>query len=220
MRGWLAFVAVGLVACATPRDPSDFMASATTSACIPDREAVLALDPIAFDQDPDGGWRAIAKTPSCELAAADLIAEYRSVAAGRPGAERIWDSLIHHEGQVRAANGQTQRALVLFREVLAIHLRESGGLDDTNTLRDRAEIAFLEGDRGALIGARDQLAALPMPPGMAKALEAAAQRSPERQAPAWPLNLGFTDRLVNCFGRSYREATKDGCPDSSPSPAT
>src|SRR5690606_24002309 len=122
-------------------------------------------------------------------------------------------SLIHHEGQIRAANDQTDRALVLFRQNLAIHVAEAEGVEDTNTLRDRAEIAFLERDRAALVAARDQLAALPMPPGMAEAMEAAAARSGGKIKLQWPLNLSFTQNLVKCFGRTFREATKDGCPD-------
>ncbi len=184
----------------------------TATACFPDRETILALDYKAFDQTPDNGWRVVTyNNPVCEIPAADLIAEYRERHAGSAGIARYNDTLLNHEGQLRASNGQTARALALFRDVLAIHLAESDGAEDTNTLRDRAQIAFLEGDRAALIAARDQLAALPMPPGMKEAMDAAAKRVGRPASLEWPLNLAFTSNLVNCFGRSFREASD--CPD-------
>lgn len=210
MRVGLALVILlaGCANAAPPETPADAIAS-----CIADRERLLSLDLNAFDQTPEG-WRGVDdKGQGCELPAADLIAEYRARAAGSADAERHLDSLIHHEGQIRAANGQAERALDLFRQTLAIHVAEAEGVEDTNTLRDRAEIAFLMGDRAALIAVRDQLAVLPMPPGMAEAMEAASVRSGGKIKLQWPINLAFTEDLVKCFGRSFREATKLGCPD-------
>src|SRR4051794_36183667 len=52
--------------------------AAATTGCYDDRAALLALDQKAFDQDLAGGWRAVAASPGCELAAADLIRDYRT----------------------------------------------------------------------------------------------------------------------------------------------
>lgn len=49
--------------------------------CSHDKEALLALDENAFDQDLSnggGGWRKIGNVPGCELAAAELISAYRA----------------------------------------------------------------------------------------------------------------------------------------------
>jgi len=79
--------------------------------CEYDQQALLALDEKAFDQDwsgRGGGWRAIARTPGCELAAADLLAAYQ---AEHPSSSSI---LAWHEGQVRASAGQYERAIPLL----------------------------------------------------------------------------------------------------------
>jgi hypothetical protein len=208
----LVILLAGCAASGPPEAPAQEAPADVATACIADREALLALDFEAFDQMP-AGWRAVAdKGQACELPAAELIAEYRARTSGRPDIGRYQDTMLSHEGQLRAANGQTERALVLFRQKLAIHVAEANGVEDTNTLRDKAEIAFLQGDRAALIAARDQLADLPMPPGMAEAIAAATARQGGAVKFQWPLNLAYTESLLKCFGRSFREATKLGCP--------
>lgn len=59
-------------------------------------------------------------------------------------------------------------------------------------------IAFLRGDRVALMAARDRLAAAARPADMP------ADR-------AWPPNLAVVEGLVRCFGRPYREAYGEAC---------
>jgi hypothetical protein len=77
--------------------------------CSYGKDALLALDEKVFDQDlAGGGWRAVAKIPGCELAAADLPAAYQ---AAHPGAGLI---LAWHEGQMRASAGQSERAIPLL----------------------------------------------------------------------------------------------------------
>src|ERR1700741_2870649 len=86
-------------------------AAYATDRCKYDEEALLALDENAFDQDWDGaggGWRAIASTPGCELAAADLLAAYQ---AKHPHSNSI---LAWHEGQMRASANQYERAIPLL----------------------------------------------------------------------------------------------------------
>jgi hypothetical protein len=208
MRVGLVGMVLVMAGCVAPPDTALVPPDAAL-ACITDREALLALDIIAFDQTRGGGWRRITDSdPACELAAADLIAEYRARHSGPPHA------LIGHEAEVRASNGQTERALDLFREELAFKKSAAAGEETEDILYGEATIAFLESDRAALIAARDRLAALPMPPGMAEAMKAAAARYGLRAPLTWPPNLGVTENLVKCFGRTYREAFDEGCPDA------
>ena len=69
---------------------------------------MLELDRQAFDQDLNGGWRLLAQKEGCELAAAELIREWRH-------AKRDHEGILYwHEGQMRAFAGQTEEAVALF----------------------------------------------------------------------------------------------------------
>lgn len=148
----------------------------------------MALDQRAFDQDMDGGWRALARDSACRIVAADLIRDYREAHS------LTAPILFWHEGQMRAEAGQTEMAIVLF---------DRSRHDDRfgwNLYVD-ASIAFLRRDRDALQRARDALAALPRPAGF--------QSTDTNGRPinlAWPPNLNVVDALIRCFGRPYAEA--------------
>ena len=79
--------------------------------CVVDRAALLALSPDQFDQDLAGGWRPTAEKPACQLAAADLIAAYRTQPKAAGNTTLIW-----HEAQVRAEAGQDAQAVALMRQ--------------------------------------------------------------------------------------------------------
>jgi hypothetical protein len=135
----------------------------------------------------------------CELAAADLIAEYRTANAavlvnGHP--QQI-TGLNWHEAQLRAANGQTERAIRLFEQSRVTYM-------ESDALYGQATVAFLKRDRAALQQARDALAPLPPPPDFAQATEDFRRRT--GQVATWPSNLGVVDGLIACFDHSYREA--------------
>ena len=55
------------------------VAAAAPSECSYDREVTLSLGFKQFDQDLAGGWRPLADKPDCRMAAADLLAAYRTV---------------------------------------------------------------------------------------------------------------------------------------------
>src|SRR5690554_5748864 len=78
--------------------------AASTEQCVTEEERLilLSLGQEAFDQDlPDGGWRGVANRSGCEIAAADLIREYREL-------HDSTDTIIFwHEGQMRAMANQT-----------------------------------------------------------------------------------------------------------------
>jgi hypothetical protein len=168
---------------------------APESACAYDRQQMLALDQRAFDQDMNGGWRALSRREGCALAAADLIRDYRQ-------SHRLSDTILYwHEGQLRASAGQTETAIALFEQ-------SRTNPDDGygwNAYVD-ATIAFLRVDRPALLAAREALARLPMPAGFAP-VDTEGRPLQIR----WPMNMDVVDALVACFGSSYSEAYGGAC---------
>ncbi|MEO0983566.1 MAG: esterase-like activity of phytase family protein [Pseudomonadota bacterium] len=163
------------------------------TACIEDREALLALDEDAFDRDLEGGWRSVAAKDECNAEAADLIEDYR---AAYPSAAQ--GPLMFHEAQLRGLAGQTDRAAAIFREVLEGDERES------SRLYAEASIAILEGDRQALERAYESLKALPEPPGWSATAEDFEARHGVR--PRWPNNIGVVEGFRDCFDEGYLHA--------------
>lgn len=159
--------------------------------CVGNKAELLALDQTTFDQDPNRGWRPIARKPGCRLAAADLVHDYR--VANEPDSP-----LLHwHEGQLRALEGHADEAARLFERS-----RRPASEDDIgwNHYVD-ATIAFLRKDMEELESARDALAGLPEPKDFSP-----VDRNGNPVTIAWPPNLDVVDALITCFGRSYEEA--------------
>lgn len=184
-------VAAGLLA---QTDPSP-------DPCVVDREAMLALSPRDFDQRRDMGWRPLSHIAQCRTAAADLIEAYRR-ANWRSMTIRQMHSSYWHEGQIRAASGDIDRAIPLM-------MAGTSPLDVGRTDYHLGTIAFLQGDLPGLLRARERLAALPVPDDLEEMREAARQAGAEFH---WPPNLDVLDRLIACFGRPYSEAYA-GCTD-------
>lgn len=184
--------------------------AADAGPCAHDRDALLALEERAFDQDlanGGGGWRAIAARPGCAAVAADLVADWRA----RHGGSGIvgW-----HEGQLRAEAGQVDRAIPLLAGARMDPARDLVGW---NHYVD-ATVAFLRGDRDALLRARETLAAVeyvPMDNGLPPPRDGWIEiPRPEGQPPVrmrWPPNSEVVDGLVACFGRPYAEAYGGAC---------
>lgn len=175
------------------------MAADAAGPCAHDRAALLALDRQAFDQDMDGGWRRLAAREGCALAAADLIRDYREIHPSDPGI------LYWHEGQLRANAGQAGQAIALFERS-----RKADDPFGWNPYVD-ASIAFLRGDRPALLAAREALMRVPRPAGFAP-----RDRDGRPIEIRWPPNLHVVDRLIACFGRGYRVAYSGTCPAPRP----
>jgi len=163
-------------------EPGEFM-------CIFDRAKLLALDEYSFDQDMNGGWRAVAQHEDCTEIAADLIREYRET-RGLVSTVLYW-----HEGQLRASAGSTDEAIRLFEKS-----RKAEDAFGWNLYVD-ASIAFLKHDKPALLSAREALARLPRPkdfdPRDAKGKAVTI---------SWPPNLSVVDGFITCFDRKYKEA--------------
>lgn len=138
----------------------------------------LELQFDAFDQDEHQGWRQLANS-GCESEAADLIFAY---SAKHPNPVLAW-----HRAQMLAEAGKTVDAIDAARQTLRPpHSDDSTGFDWNDYAN--ATIAFLQGDREALQVSRDRLA---------EAAEKMAFNQP---------NLHSVDRLLRCFGRSYKVA--------------
>lgn len=157
--------------------------------------AMLALPLHDFDQT-EQGWRSL-DGEGCERQAAEAIRRYREINAETLGANA--ESLLWHEGQLRAAAGETDDAIQLM-----LRSREQDS-EATRPYTD-ATIAFLRQDRDALIAARQQLVSLPVPEAFARAAARYAETYPDHPPLRWPLNLDIVDGLIACFDQPYREA--------------
>ncbi len=172
----------------------------SASPCDVNLKAQLALPLQKFDQDPRSGWRPLADKKECQAVAADLIATYR---------EKNWKkfkegdstALSWHEGQLRAALGQNDRAAQLMANGIGAG---SGAFLDYAL----GSIAFVLRDKAGLLAARERLSKRPEPPEFAKeATEIRAENNGE--GPTWPLNLEVLDGFINCWDKPYQQAYQD-----------
>ena len=168
--------------------------------CSYDRDAMLAMEPDAFDQDLEGGWRPLADR-GCQREAADLLTAYAAQpkAAGR-------NIILWHAGQMRAEAGQYPQAIALMQRTYAPKDTDPGYW---NAYVD-GTIAFLQRDRAALEKARAALIAIPTPEQIAGALKDGRYHfttagGQQVDAP-WPPNLDVLDGFLRCFDRDYHDA--------------
>lgn len=170
--------------------------SAMPMNCSFDRETLLALDYQSFDQNPLGGWRALADK-GCDREAADLIRDWR---LHHKDSRYI---LFWHEGQTRAFTGDYDTAISLFKQSRRPTENDRIGW---NFYVD-GSVAFLSGDLLRLRAARERLARAPKPPewdGM-KGADGKLLKA------KWPVNLNVLDGFIRCWGKHYRDAY--GCPN-------
>ncbi len=190
-----------LSACSTHGDADDQTASKDQCLSQSDKERLLNLDEEAFDQDPSNGWRAIAAKAGCELAAADLIRDYRE----RHGLNKT--IVIWHEGQMRAIGNDDAAAIRLFEQS---RKPESQNVAGWNEYVD-ASIAFLRRDKRALLQARNALSAVDIPPSfdVKDGMFEIPNKSGKPQKMRWPPNIDVVDGLIKCYEKSYRDAYSD-----------
>jgi len=129
--------------------------------CSYDRDAMLAMEPDAFDQDLEGGWRPLADR-GCHREAADLLAAYAALPKAAGNAMILW-----HEGQMRAEAGQYPQAAALMQRTYKPKDTDPGYW---NAYVD-GTIAFLQRDRAALETSRATLLAIPTPAVFAEAVK-------------------------------------------------
>ena len=160
--------------------------------CSYDRTAMIALSQNEFDQDMSGGWRKLADA-GCQLEAAELIADWRTAHKSSSTA------LYWHEGQMRASIGQNDVAIALFEKARKSESEDAGW--GWNHYVD-GTIAFLRGDKAALLAARTRLSLMPEPESAKNAID--IHGNPVKTV--WPLNLDVLDRLISCWGKSNNQA--------------
>ncbi|EDX80540.1 MAG: hypothetical protein KJ728_12025 [Alphaproteobacteria bacterium] len=171
--------------------------------CSYDREAMLALSPQAFDQDMEGGWRPLGNRRECRDTAVELLAAYRKARWRDMTSDQLHTN-YWHEGQVRAALGQTDHAVRLLLAGVSPDPIGDGKADYAI-----GTVAFLLKDRAALQAARDRLAAVPPPPGFEE--DAARFKAQYGRELSWPLNLDVLDGFLACFDKPYDEAYSRDC---------
>lgn len=179
--------------------------AAADDACDHDREALLALDETAFDQDLSnggGGWRSLANMPGCQTVAADLIAAYRAK-HGSTNSTLLW-----HEGQLRAMAGDAEGAIPLLSAARRDDAADKRGW---NAYVD-ATVAFLRQDKDQLLQAKDRLAAVPYvaepgsPPLKDGYFEVPTSPGQPPFRMRWPPNIEVVEGFVACFGEPYAKA--------------
>lgn len=161
--------------------------------CGYDRAEMMALSQNAFDQNMNGGWRALSMR-GCEAEAADLIRDWREANAPEANASILY----WHEGQLRANLGQSAAAIMLFERSRKSVVEDRGM--GWNLYVD-GSIAFLRHDRSAFDASRAALAALPKPAGF-------DPRGPDGKPVAipWPMNLNVLDGFARCWNKPYKQA--------------
>lgn len=169
-------------------------ASPVPADCAYDRDALLKLDYSSFDQNPKGGWRALA-SKGCNVEAADLIRDWR---LQHNDSRYI---LFWHEGQNRAFNGDYDAAAFLFEK----SRRPTEDRIGWNYYVD-GSVAFLRGDMAKLQAARASLARMPKPSDWDTMKGADGKLLNAK----WPVNLNVLDGFILCWGQKYRDAY--GCP--------
>ncbi|WP_407071003.1 hypothetical protein [Xanthomonas albilineans] len=194
---WLLLVPVGAAA------------GQVVASCAVDRSTLLALDQQQFDQDVSnggGGWRALAARPGCELAAADLIRDYRK---SHPHSADV-GLLYWHEGQLRAFAGDSAAAIALMQTSKKPPSQDVAGW---NPYVD-ATVAFLAHDRAGFAKARRALKAVrpsadlpPLQHGMLHMSLPDGQTFEIR----WPLNADVVEGLARCMDRPYSVAYGPDC---------
>jgi hypothetical protein len=92
-------ICIGLLSCV--------FLTTSAMACDYDRARLLALDETQFDQY-ESGWRALASKPGCDLAAADLLRDYRQAHLDPPIGEGI-PAVVNGYMEVDYADGQKRK---------------------------------------------------------------------------------------------------------------
>jgi hypothetical protein len=160
--------------------------------CAHDREAILALEFVAFDQTAGSGWRPLYDA-GCYKEAAELVRDW----GARHG--QTQSVILLHEAQLWGYAGRSDLAIPLFER----QFRETEDeTSDDRKLYIEGNLAFLQRDRARLEAATAKLAALPRPTNWGNAVD--AHGKPIQRA--WPLNLNVMQALLRCWDETYEVA--------------
>lgn len=156
-----------------------------------------------FDQDFNGGWRAIDYKDGCKVAAQNMLKSYLTYHAYKHQSER--SMLMWHAGQVLAGDNKYDEAVKYFKQTY-----KSGDRSTEWNLYVDATIAFLRKDKSALITARDTLALQPVSDEMKASRREFLKQSPNVSWPEGfvdePQNLSVVNKLIKCYNEPYSVA--------------
>lgn len=173
------------------------VAAAAQAPCSYDAARLLALPFDKFDQDLDGGWRALEKA-GCHDAAAEALRRYRN--QHRPLTDDQRGLLLWHEGQVLAFTGDYKRAIPLL--LAGVPSGDNGEFTEYAL----GTVSFMRRDKAGLLFARARLAALPKPPGWTDTVTIMVGGAARSATVPWPPNLNVLDGLIKCFDQPYSKA--------------
>ena len=176
------------------------MGSEPQQNCAWDREAVLEMDAVAFDQIEGQGWRPLYDA-RCYIEAAEMLRYWQahngaSLSAENPREASLLRILKWHEAQMWGFAERNDLALPMFERSYAKDGQAGWNLYVTGT------IAFLRRDRQALEAAIAHLSALPEPAGWGRAV---GQDGKPISFP-WPPNLDVLEGLNRCWDKPYVQA--------------
>lgn len=164
-------------------------------ACAADREAILALEFIAFDQTAGSGWRPLYEA-GCYEEAAGLVRDW----AVRHG--QAPSIIPYHEAQLWGYAGRSDFAIPMFERIIRGMAADPS---DPWRLYTEGNLAFLQRDKSRLEAATAKLAALPRPAnwGTTRAITADGKPAPPQ---AWPPNLNILQAMLRCWDETYEVA--------------
>ena len=160
--------------------------------CVHERDAMLELDLVTFDQTEGKGWRPLYDA-KCFVEAAELLRDWRAK-HGDQNPVLPW-----HEAQMWAFGGHNELALPMFENT---HRHGEGTYDVAWNLYVDGTLAFLRRNKPALEAAITELAAIPQPPGWGNAVGADGKPI----SLPWPQNLGVLQGLLRCWEQPYAVA--------------
>jgi len=175
----------------------------TVTECAYDRNAMLALDVVSFDQTEGMGWRVL-HDRECFLEAAEILRDWQQINGSAlspddPRDRSLLRILAWHEGQMWGFAGHNAEALGHFEGSY-----RTG--DDASTaawnLYVEGTIAFLRRDRTSLTEAIAKLSTIPKPPYW----DNAVGMDGKPISLPWPQNLTVLEGLERCWDEPYKRA--------------
>ncbi len=198
-----ALIAAGVFA-VLPAETQDELERCGVDA--PEMQRLLELEQQAFDQDMEGGWRAVASEEACKNAAGEVIKAYLLYSGPEPTSV---SALRWHAGQMKAYAEKTDKALAFFWSTYRPPAENAEGPIDFNAYVD-ATIAFLEKDRTALEAARAKLAAQTVSEERVASLKKFLEENPNIKMDIYAKpNLHVADSFLACFDQPYSVAYGD-----------
>ena len=163
-----------------------------------------------FDQDFDGGWRAISYKQDCKYAAQRIIELYILFNTDT----KHLRGLRWHAGQLAAGLGNSTIAIAFFNASMHNEIEATESQRSWN-LYAKGSIAFLNRDKARLRDIRNELATIPVSKKEKLMRQKFLEENPNVIMPngflEQPQNLPVLDNLLRCFDPPYDKAYGGDC---------